>query len=331
MKTIFPLILIVILVSGCVSSETFRGTTITGNEIVFASDRDSKGNELYLMNDDGTNIRQLTFNDFEDNNPAFSFDKKKVAFHRATNPADFTSYEIYVIDLETGEETRITNNNQLDGHPDWSPDGKKIVFARFNVSYADLFIIDLESGEETQLMNTPLIDENDPEWSPDGAMIAFKSTQVTNESGREEIYVMDADGSNTRRLTSTEGWQSDHDPSWSSDSKYVYFERFEGIVPWYEIQNTYYFLVNFENLIPWNIYRVDLKGEEEQITNCNYICWLPVQYRDRIMFFSDEFGIINETLISVKVDYKTIMPDGSGEEFLFNDDEFAYKKAYFDF
>ena len=42
-KTILPVILVIALISGCVS-DSFRGTTITGNEIVFASDKDSVGN-----------------------------------------------------------------------------------------------------------------------------------------------------------------------------------------------------------------------------------------------------------------------------------------------
>lgn len=335
-KSIFPLLIIaviaaVIFVSGCVS-EGFTGTTVTGNEIVFASDKDSVGNELYLMNEDGTNVRQLTYNEYEDNNPAFSPDKTKVAFHRTTNPADGTTYEVYILDLLTGEETRLTHNNYLDGHPDWSPDGTKTIFARYTgfISNADLYVIDLETGQETQLTNTT-DEENDPEWSPDGTMIAFKSTQNTNTTGREEIYVMDADGTNIRRLTNVTGWESDHDPSWSSDSKYIYFERFEGLVPWYRIQETLFFLANWELLSPWNIYMVDLEGNLHNITDCEYICWLPVQYRDRIMYLKDEFGIANGTLYSLKVDYATILPDGTEDQIPLKDDEYAFKKAYFDF
>jgi Tol biopolymer transport system component len=331
-RAVLAVVVLAALVSGCVS-DSFTGTTITGNEIVFSSDKESTGNELYLMNDDGTDARRLTYNSMEDNNPAFSPDKKRIAFHRASDPTDFTSYEIYVLDLETGKETRITENAYLDGHPDWSPDGKRLVFARFETGdYADLYIVDLETGEETQLTDTPLYDENDPEWSPDGKYIAYKSTQHTNQSGREEIYLMNADGTDARRLTNTTGWQSDHDPSWSADSRYIYFERYEGgSVPWYMIQDTYYFLTNWQELVPWNVYRVDLEGTEERVTDCSYICWLPVSYRDRIMFLKDDFGLINNTLISIKVEYATIMPDGSNESLLLKDDAYAFKKSYFDF
>ena len=173
-----------------------------------------------------------------------------------------------------------------------------------------------------------------PRWislfTPDKE-IAFKSTENTNESGKEEIYVMDSDGSNARRLTNVTGWQSDHDPSWSSDSNLIYFERFEGVVPWTKMTDTYYFLLNWQTLVPWNVYSVDLEGNLEKITNCEYICWLPVQYGDRIMFLKDTFNFLNETLFSIRVDYVTIMHDGSEEAILLGDDGYAYKKAYFDF
>ncbi len=330
-KLVLFTILMLVFTSGCITeTNVFSGAAISGNEIVFASDKNSTYNELYLMDDDGTNVRRLTFNKFEDSNPAFSPDKKKIVFHRAFDPSDISTYEIYMLNLETGKETRLTNNNVLDGHPDWSPDGKKIVFARYNGNNPDIFIINIETGEETQLTNTDY-DENDPEWSPDGKYIAFKSTRHTKKPGRDEIYVMNSDGTGVRRLTSTIGWESDHDPSWSSDSKYIYFERFEGSVPWYKLQDTYYFLKNWEELTPWDVYRVDLKGNVKKITNCTYICWLPVQYNNQIMFLKDKFNFINGTLFSIKVDYETIMPDGSNEQKLLKQDDYAYNKAYFDY
>ena len=320
---------LVVVISGCVSQSGFTGTTIKGDEIVFASDKYSTGNELYLMNPDGSDIRRLTWNEDEDNNPAFSPDKKAIAFHRATDPADYSSYEIYILDLETGEETRVTNNLYLDGHPDWSPDGTRLVFARYDgtTPEADLYVIDLDEG----VSSMHRITENDPEWSPDGSRIVFKSTRHTNESGKDEIYVMDPDGSNERRLTNVTGWQSDHDPSWSADSEHIYFERFEGTVPWYRLQETYYFLASWQTLTPWNIYSVDLNGTEEKLTDCDYICWLPVQYGDMVMFLKDDFVLYNGTLVAIQVEYATIAEDGTNETMLLSSDEYEYNKAYFDF
>jgi Tol biopolymer transport system component len=62
----------------------------------------------------------------------------------------------------------------------------------------------------------------DPAYSPDGTEIAFAS----NRAGTLDIYVMDADGTNTRRLTSTS--RNDGQPTWSPDGRQIAFQRDDG-------------------------------------------------------------------------------------------------------
>ena len=59
----------------------------------------------------------------------------------------------------------------------------------------------------------------EPSWSPDGTMIAFASSR----EGSSDIYVMNEDGTGTRRLTSSA--ENDQDPSWSSDGERIVFDR----------------------------------------------------------------------------------------------------------
>jgi TolB protein len=75
--------------------------------------------------------------------------------------------------------------------------------------------------EHTADASTPqgLFFQNEPAWSPDGREIAFTS----NRDGRTHIFVMNAEGSDTRRVTNTV--HSDEHPTWSSDGRWIVFAR----------------------------------------------------------------------------------------------------------
>ena len=270
--------------------------------VVFMSKSDSPEGELYLLEKDGS-ITRLTFNDRHENNPALSPDSTKVAFH-AGDPLDMFSWEIYVLDLGTGEENQLTDNRVLDGHPDWSPDGTRLVFGSFSDAggnpsgAADIVVLALDGTGFTRLTNSPW-EDNDPEWSPDGTKIAFKSTRLTQEHAREEIFVMNVDGSQVQRLTTTSGWQSDHDPSWSPDGQTIAFSRFEGERRWTDIADVDILLEHWQELMPWNVYTADLSGKVEAITGGAGAAGLPVFADDGsgILYLYFEFMTADDRII----------------------------------
>ena len=77
--------------------------------IIFMSKADSSEGELYLLDNNGQ-ISRLTYNNRHENNPALSPDGKKAAFHGGSINDPLT-WDIYVIDLETKEETRSISTN----------------------------------------------------------------------------------------------------------------------------------------------------------------------------------------------------------------------------
>ncbi len=296
---------------------------------------DSPEGELYLMEKDG-GISRLTHNDRHENNPALSFDGKNVAFNGG-DERDPLTWEIFILDLDTLEETQLTNNNVLDAHPDWSPDGSRIVFGSFRdgqgnpAGTADIYVMSSSDGAEcVQLTHSPW-EDNDPEWSPDGSMIAFKSTRHTQEGGREEIFIMSRDGSDVQRLTTTSGWQSDHDPSWSPHNDLILFIRYEGKRAWFDVAD---FAKDWQDLTPWNVHRVDLGGVVERLTDSVDSGWGVALFStdaSQIVFGSIDW-ITNDGQEIIGGNHRLFVmdSDGTNQRQLLPDDAHTGTLEYFD-
>jgi len=133
---------------------------------------------------------------------------------------DRTIKEIYISDYDGANQRRITVNRSLNIVPAWSPDGKAIAYTSYRRgNRPDIFVSYIYEGRppETPAKGTDYIHNFLPAWSPDGTRIAFMS----NRDGNPEIYVMNSDGSNLRRLTNHPG--NDASPTWSPAGNQVAF------------------------------------------------------------------------------------------------------------
>jgi TolB protein len=92
---------------------------------------------------------------------------------------------------------RITNDERQYRGAEFSPDGKVIVASVDMEGQSDLVLIDPQTGEQKKRLTETEWDEVSATWSRNGATIAF----VSNKSGHPQIYLMNPDGSNERRLT----------------------------------------------------------------------------------------------------------------------------------
>jgi len=185
--------------------------------IAFSNDLDGD-DEIFKMNPDGSNQKQLTHNSTFDWDPVWSPDGTKVAFHRYG--------KIFVKDTTNGQVVRLTDDSGIRSfNPTWSPDGTKIAFSSTRSGgYAEIYTMNSADGSELQkLTNNPLGGGSQgdgwPTWSPDGTKIAFTSALSTHE-----IYVMNADGTNQRPLSNTLD-QNELDPDWSPDGTRIAYER----------------------------------------------------------------------------------------------------------
>ncbi|MDE6514366.1 MAG: peptidase S41 [Muribaculaceae bacterium] len=94
-----------------------------------------------------------------------------------------------------------------------SPDGQTIAFTY----KGDIYLVDSKGGTARRLTATPSDIESQPIWSPDSKMLAFAS----NHHGSADVFTVNADGSNLRRLTSYS--TSEQPEAFSPDGKLIYF------------------------------------------------------------------------------------------------------------
>ena len=181
--------------------------------IAFSNDRDGDGDaEIYVMEADGENVKQLTDVPGWDDYPSWSPDGSRMVF---TSDRDGDE-DIYVMDVDGRNVRQLTDDPSIDFDASWSPDGTKVVFTSDRDGEPALYLMDGDGGNVRQLTNSSGGDY-DATWSPDSTQIAFTS----GRDGNFDIYLMDADGGNVRQLTSDPGW--DDFPAWSPDGTQIAF------------------------------------------------------------------------------------------------------------
>jgi Tol biopolymer transport system component len=188
-----------------------------GTKIAFVSDREM-GSNIYVMDADGSNIKQLTYGFAEDLNPTWCPDGGKIAFNSDRDG----SPQIYVMNADGSNVKQLTDDKEWNATPAWSPDGTKIAYACTSISelfttgsvVSKIRVVHSDGGNIKELTG-----ENDfnPVWSPDGTKIAFNS----NRDGNFEIYVMNSDGSQQKRVTYHSG--KDNMASWSLNGEKIVF------------------------------------------------------------------------------------------------------------
>jgi Tol biopolymer transport system component len=182
---------------------------------VVANYMDNTG-DIWLVNRDGTGLRNLTGDGPLDDAPAWSPDGTRLAY-RSFREENFG--DIWTIRADGTERTILTPKSGtvvLDHHrPDWSPDGSRIVYAGTGGGDWGIWVMRADGSQKRQLTSTPELD-TEPVWSPDGKTIAFRRTGNTGS----DLVLMAPDGSEVR-VIALPGQQ--RLPAWSPDGRLIAF------------------------------------------------------------------------------------------------------------
>ncbi len=197
------LFLLMLLAPGTLLSFIQKCEEPRGN-LTFMSTRD--GNfEIYSMDVKGENLKNLSSNKATDY--AFSYSPDgKLAFYTNRDGND----EIYIMGVDGKKQSNITNHPSADRIPDISPDGKNVLFlSERDHKSGEIYRIDTTGSSLVRLTYNEYF-EDSPVWSRDGKKIIFtrdiSDPNDTNAVSNGEIFIMDADGKNEKRLTNRPGY-----------------------------------------------------------------------------------------------------------------------------
>jgi Tol biopolymer transport system component len=201
------------LTFGLLSVSAFAKAPETA-KIIFASNRD--GNfEIYIMNPDGSDQKNLTQHRANDFAPVWSPTGEQILFHSDRDGIA----ELYLMDADGTNVRQVFRKLIGRVFPTWSPDGKAFAYNRSNK--LSTYIAPIDGKDEAKLAEGLW-----PAWSPNGSEIAFMGGQLAVIEGRiggtnPKIEIINLQTHVEEVLLPGKIWM--HDPAWAPDSSQIAF------------------------------------------------------------------------------------------------------------
>jgi TolB protein len=159
-----------------------------GDRIAFVSNRENDaggGQFVYVMNADGSDVRQLTSEEFS-SSPDWSHDGGMIAYN---------TDDIFIIgaDGTWDSSIKLTDNAQVNRQPVWSPDDSQIAWLSGQDGALDIFVMNVDGSDVRQI--TDMHNSNMVKWTADGRLF----TDSWGWSDQEEFChncMVDANGEN---------------------------------------------------------------------------------------------------------------------------------------
>ena len=175
------------------------------------------GANILRVLDFATNTTVSPYSDPGISSPSWSADGKRIAFIRTFN--NQAVWGIDLINADGSGRTEIRSNTageQYRGGLAWSKSGILAV-AQNSTGPSSIFTFFGDGGGLTDITKSAKSDDTTPAFSPDGKQMAFTSTR----DGRQQIYVVNADGTGLRRVS--QSTVNDWSPAWSQDGNWIAF------------------------------------------------------------------------------------------------------------
>jgi dipeptidyl aminopeptidase/acylaminoacyl peptidase len=185
-----------------------------GSHIVFTREwtdkvKDQSRTNLWMVDADGSRVRELTHGSWRDSAPVWAPDGKRVAF---LSDRDGTT-QIHVMYVDTGDIAQLTHGQRAPSALRWSPDGRQMAFTQTIPDEDPILRVELPKRPRGAEWAKPAVLVDRLSWQRDGTGPV--------EKGFSHIFVVDAIVGGTPRQV-TDGKFNHSDPEWSSDGRTIY-------------------------------------------------------------------------------------------------------------
>jgi len=182
---------------------------IAESQIYFVSSR-SGHKEIWVMDYDGANQRQVTHQNSISLSPRISPDGSRLAFSSITK----SGWEILMYSMDLNRLVSFPRFGGSNFSPAWSGDGAKLAFSSSRSGDPEIYVVD-QSGANLKRITSFKGPDVSPVWNrKTDAQIAW----VSGRTGLPQIYTMEADGTNVQRLTD-QGYAVS--PAWSPNGQFL--------------------------------------------------------------------------------------------------------------
>lgn len=204
----------------CVSLILLVCAMTANAKIVFSTGRDGIY-QIYVMDDNGRNIRSISDNLYSDWRPIWSPNGRQIAFIRDTTPNDIrTRPDIFIMNADGSNAKQISDEYGSVTDMRYSPDGRKLLYHSWMIG---LYITDIDTLETDVIISNHVYH---CDWSPDGKQIVFINDD--HDIIEKNLWFVDANGENLRQWThpdAEKGAIHRFSPRWSPDGKQMlYYE-----------------------------------------------------------------------------------------------------------
>ncbi|MBU2597930.1 MAG: DUF5050 domain-containing protein [Actinobacteria bacterium] len=160
--------------------------------IVFTSDMNGD-EDLYRIKLDGTGLDLLMANEQDDRYPAPSSDGKLIAYSLEVNG----HWDIFIMNPDGTDKKQLTTHSADDAYPSWSSDGNYIFFQSNRDGNWEIYRMNSDGSNEKRLTFNAAVND----WHVTAHPFFDEIIYESGPTGREDIYVMDYEGQNSRKIS----------------------------------------------------------------------------------------------------------------------------------